>query len=68
MLLEPIPGKVPGVGREQDASAEERKVLNLVNGERTVAEISRLSGQGEFESYAALYDALQAGEIRERGV
>jgi len=68
MLLEPIPGKVPGVGREQDASAEERKVLSLVNGERTVAEISRLSGQGEFESYAALYDALQEGEIRERGV
>jgi len=68
MLLEPVPGKVPGVGREQDASPEERKILTLVNGARTVGEISRLSGQGDFESYAALYDALQAGEIRERGV
>ena len=68
MLLEPVPGRVPGVGREQDASPEERKILTLVNGARTVAEISRLSGQGEFEAYAALYDALQAGEIRERGV
>jgi len=68
MLLEPVPGRVPGVGREQDASPEERRILNLVNGARTVGEISRLSGQGEFEAYAALYDALQAGEIRERGV
>jgi Domain of unknown function (DUF4388) len=68
LLLEPVPGKLPGVGREQDASPEERKVLSLVNGSRTVGEISRLSGQGEFETYAALYDALQAGEIRERGV
>ncbi|HEV8375347.1 MAG TPA: DUF4388 domain-containing protein [Candidatus Polarisedimenticolia bacterium] len=67
-LLEPVPGRLPGVGREQDASPEERKVLALVNGTRTVGEISRLSGQGEFETYAALYDALQAGEIRERGV
>src|SRR5262245_11016041 len=32
MLLEPVPGKVPGVGREQDASPEERKILTLVNG------------------------------------
>jgi hypothetical protein len=68
MLLEPVPGKVPGTGREQDATPEERKVLGLVNGIRTVSEISRLSGQGEFETYSALYDAMQAGEIRERGV
>jgi len=67
MLLEPVPGKVPGVGREQDASPEERKILTLVNGVRSVGDISRLSGQGEFETYAALYEAMQAGEIRERG-
>jgi len=67
MLLEPVPGRIPGVGREQDASTEERKVLTLVNGVRTVGEISRLSGQGEFEAHAALYEALLAGEIREHG-
>ena len=68
MLLEPVPGKLPGVGREQDASPEERRILTLVNGVRSVGDISRLSGQGEFETYAALYEAMQAGEIRERGV
>jgi len=67
LLLEPVPGKLPGVGREQDASPEERKVLSLVNGKRTVGEISRLSGLGEFETYSALFEALQAGEVRERG-
>ncbi len=68
MLFEPVPGKVPGTGRDQDSTPEERKVLSLVNGIRTVSEISRLSGQGDFETYSALYEAMQAGEIRERGV
>lgn len=66
LVLEIVPGKPPGIGREQDATPEERKVLSLVNGSRTVAEICRRSGQGEFETYSALYDAVVAGEIRPR--
>jgi hypothetical protein len=45
-----------GAAREHDPTPDERKVLDLVNGSRTVEEIARLSGQGEFESYAALYE------------
>jgi hypothetical protein len=66
LVLEILPGKVPGAARENDPTPDERKILSLVNGSRTVEEISRLSGQGEFETYAALYEALRLGEIRER--
>ncbi len=65
MVLELVPGKVPGIGREHDATPEERKVLSFVDGVRSVEEVARLSGQGEFESYAALYEALRVGELRE---
>ena len=66
VVLEPVPKGRTGA-REQEASAEEKKILLLVDGRRSVGEISRLSGQGEFETYAALYDAMQSGELRERG-
>ncbi len=65
-VFEPVPGKTPGLGREHDAVLEERKILTLVDGSRTVEEICRGAGQGEFETYSALYDALVAGEIRTR--
>ena len=58
--------KAPGAGREHDATPDERKVLSLVNGSRTVEEVAFLSGQGEFEAYAALYEAVRLGEIRLR--
>jgi hypothetical protein len=66
MVLEAVPGKPPGAAREHDPTPNERKVLSLVNGSRMVEEVVRLSGQGEFETYAALYEAVRLGEIRER--
>lgn len=66
MLLEAVPGKSPGGGREHEPTPEEKKVLALLNGSRTVEEVAKLSGQGEFEAYSALYEALRLGEIRER--
>lgn len=66
MVLEAVPGKAPGAAREHDPTPDERKVLSLVNGSRTVEEVALLSGQGEFESYAALYEAVRLGEIRPR--
>jgi len=66
MLLEVVPGKSPGGGREHEPTPEEKKVLALLNGSRTVEEVAKLSGQGEFEAYSALYEALRLGEIRER--
>ncbi len=66
VILEPVPERRPAGPRDQEVSAEEKKILLLVDGRRSVGEISRLSGQGEFETYAALYEAMQAGELRER--
>ena len=66
IVLETVPGKIPGAARENDPTPDERKALSLVNGLRTVEEIARLSGQGEFEAYAVLYEAIRLGEIRER--
>jgi uncharacterized protein DUF4388 len=66
VILEPVPQRRPGGARDQAVSPEEKKILVLVDGRRSVGEISRLSGQGEFETYAALYEAMQAGELRER--
>lgn len=66
MVLEVAPGKSGGAGREHEASPEERKILSFVDGKRTVEEVARLSGQGDFESYSALYEAMRTGELRER--
>ncbi len=66
MVPETVPGKAAGAGREHDPTPDERKVLSLVNGSRTVEEVAFLSGQGEFEAYAALYEAVRLGEIRLR--
>jgi Domain of unknown function (DUF4388) len=65
MVLEVVSDK-PGTGREQDPSPEEKRVLSLVDGSHTVEEIARLSGQGEFDTYSALYEAIRMGEVRER--
>lgn len=66
VVVEAVPGKSPGLGRDQDATPEERRILTLVDGSRTLEEICRRSGQGEFETYAAIFEALQAGEVRIR--
>ncbi len=66
MVLEAVPGKMPGGGREHDPTPDEKKVLALVNGARTVEELVLQSGQGEFETYAALYEAVRLGEVRLR--
>jgi len=66
LVLEAVPGRAPGVGREQEATPEEKRVLTLVTGSRTVEEICRRSGLGEFETYAALYEGITSGEIRPR--
>jgi hypothetical protein len=66
MVLEVVPGRAPGGGRDHDPAPEEKKVLSFVDGTRTVEEVVRLSGQGEFETYAALYEAIRAGELHER--
>jgi uncharacterized protein DUF4388 len=64
MILEVVP---EGSGaREQDPTPEEKKILACVDGAHTVEEITRLSGQGEFDTYSALYEAIRIGEIRER--
>ena len=66
MVLEAVPGRAAGTGREHEPTPEERKVLSFINGNRTVEEVARLSGQGEFETYSALYEALRVGELQER--
>ena len=66
MVFETVPGREGGAGREQDATQEEKRVLSLVDGKRSVEEVVRLSGQGEFEAYSTLYEALRIGEVRER--
>lgn len=66
IVLAPAEGRPPGLDRAQGATSEERKILTLVDGKRTVEEICLRSGMGEFETYAALYEALQAGEISTR--
>jgi Domain of unknown function (DUF4388) len=66
MVFEVVNGQEAGTGREQVPSPEERRVLSLVDGTRSVEEVVRLSGQGEFETYSTLYEAIRIGEIRER--
>lgn len=66
VILERVPARRSAGTRDQEISPEELKILLLVDGQRSVAEISRLSGQGDFETYSALYEAMQAGEVRER--
>lgn len=50
-----------------DLSANQKKLLPLLDGTRTVNELVRDSGLVEFETGKALYELLQAGFIQEVG-
>src|SRR5262245_14570766 len=65
VVLEPVlaPGQV---GSRPDLGPEDRKVLAVVDGSRTLAEISTLVRQGEFECYSALFNLVSAGILRVR--
>jgi hypothetical protein len=56
--------KPPSEGRIK-LSAEEREVLNLVDGKRTASEISERTTLGEFDTYRILADLLTRNLIEE---
>jgi hypothetical protein len=67
VILEPALG--PGeVGARPDLGNEEKKLLALVDGSRTLAEIAGLARQGEFECYSLLFNLVSTGVLRVRGV
>ena len=57
-------GPLPA-GRAPRLSAEEREVLGLVNGKRTVQEINDLSSLGEFDTYRLLSELLTRNLVEE---
>ncbi|OLD66582.1 MAG: hypothetical protein AUI52_03505 [Acidobacteria bacterium 13_1_40CM_2_68_10] len=66
VVLEPILG--PGeVGARPDIGPDDRKLLALVDGSRTLAEIAGLARQGEFECYSTLFNLVSTGVLRVRG-
>jgi len=66
VVLEPIlrPGEVAA---RPDLGPEDRKLLALVDGSRTLAEIAGLARQGEFECYSTLFNLVSTGVLRVRG-
>jgi uncharacterized protein DUF4388 len=66
VVLEPVLG--PGeVGARPDLGPEDRKLLALIDGSRTLAEIAGLARQGEFECYSILFNLVSTGVLRVRG-
>jgi hypothetical protein len=59
-----VPVAVAGKSADGDASAE--KVLAVIDGLRTLDEISRTTGLGEFEATKALFALLQSGAAQIR--
>ncbi|MBI1951985.1 MAG: DUF4388 domain-containing protein [Acidobacteria bacterium] len=49
-----------------DLGAEEKKVLALVDGSRSIAEVASLARQGEFEAYSLLFNLVSAGVLKVR--
>jgi len=66
VILEPVlrPGEV---GARPDLGPDDRKLLALVDGSRTLAEINSLARQGEFECYSLLFNLVSTGALRVRG-
>ncbi|MEO0276384.1 MAG: DUF4388 domain-containing protein [candidate division WOR-3 bacterium] len=64
--LIPFPKDVPEIDIE--LSKEEIKVLELVDGEKTINEIAERSGIGRFKTFEALYHLLEIGwiDLREK--
>ncbi|MBI4169386.1 MAG: DUF4388 domain-containing protein [Acidobacteria bacterium] len=65
VVLQPVlpPGEAAG---RPDLSPQDKKVLALVDGVRTLGEIVNLSRQGEFECYSSLFNLYSAGALRLR--
>ncbi len=63
LVLEPA--LAPGELRARpDLGTEDRKILALVDGSRTLAEIAGRARQGEFECYSLLFNLVSAGVLR----
>ncbi len=60
---EAAPGDSPGESLAPKLTEEEKMVLNLIEGERTVQDIINLSRLGEFETCKALATLIQAKQI-----
>jgi uncharacterized protein DUF4388 len=65
LVLEPALGP-QHVGARPDLGAEDKKLLAVIDGSRTLAEIAALSRQGEFECYTVLFNLFSAGVLRLR--
>ena len=59
-----VPARVPGRSTPPEESAEAlAPVFGAIDGQRSVAEICRVVGKGEFEVTHALFQLLQAGVV-----
>ncbi|NUP06562.1 MAG: DUF4388 domain-containing protein [Polyangiaceae bacterium] len=59
-----VPARVPGRGAPTDEGAEVlAPIYNAIDGQRSVADICRVVGQGEFEVTHAIFQLLQSGAI-----
>jgi hypothetical protein len=65
VVLEPVlpPGDVAA---RPDLEAEEKRLYALLDGSRSIGEITNLARLGEFECYSALFRLLTAGAARQR--
>ena len=65
VILEPALG--PGaVGARPDLGAVDKKLLTLVDGSKTLAEVAGLARLGEFECYSLLFNLVSGGILRVR--
>ncbi|AUX43091.1 uncharacterized protein SOCE26_045310 [Sorangium cellulosum] len=55
-----VPARVPDRG---PPPGELRAVYDAIDGQRSVAELSRATGQGEFETTRALFQLVQSGRV-----
>ncbi len=65
LIFEPAPGAATDAAAE--LGPDERAVLALVDGSRTVRDLTRDSGHVEFETGKALLGLLQAGLVKKAG-
>jgi hypothetical protein len=65
-----VPARTPSLAPRADSqefSGEMRHLLELVDGHRTLAELSELASLGEFEATKAAFRLMQAGYLEEQG-
>jgi hypothetical protein len=58
-----VPAKVAGRGPPEDGAEALAPVYKAIDGQRSVSEICRVVGQGEFEVTHAIFQLLQSGAI-----